>query len=142
MFIFISMIQSYLKSLASYHGQRWGQPAQQQGRRIPSASFARVLWIRRLLVSGFLADSIQQIHSLRASGVISSHAVRAAGVAMRVLRKSAGILCTILLVISFGMNLIIRYEMESTKEFRISIKNKSISREAFPSLGGYPNFFR
>jgi hypothetical protein len=36
----------------------------------------------------------QQIHSLRASGVISSHAASATGLEVRVFRKSAGILCT------------------------------------------------
>src|SRR3989344_4945180 len=70
------------------------QPAQQQGRRIPSISSVRVLSIRWLLVSGFLADSIQQIHSLRARGVISSHTARAALAEVRVFCKSAGILCT------------------------------------------------
>ena len=77
------------------------QPAQQQGRRFPSISSLRVLSIRRLLVSGFLADSIQQIHSLRASGLISSQAARAAGAEVRVFRKSAGSLCTTPAAISF-----------------------------------------
>src|SRR5262249_17006819 len=47
-----------------------------------------------LLVSGFLTEITQQIHSLRASGVMSSHFARAAGSEMRTLRKSAGTLCT------------------------------------------------
>jgi hypothetical protein len=47
-----------------------------------------------LLVSGFLTEITQQIHSLRASGVISSHFARAAGSEMRTFRKSAGTLCT------------------------------------------------
>jgi len=46
------------------------------------------------LVSDFLTDITQQIHSLRASGVISSHFARAAGSEMRTFRKSAGTLCT------------------------------------------------
>ncbi len=70
------------------------QPAKQQGRRFPATSSARVLSIRRPLVSGFLADRIQQSHSLRASGVISSHATRALGAEVRVFRKSAGTPCT------------------------------------------------
>jgi len=57
---------------------RWGHPAQQQGRRFPSMSSVRTLWTRLLLVSCFLAFSTQQIHSLRASGVISSHRANAA----------------------------------------------------------------
>jgi hypothetical protein len=47
-----------------------------------------------LLVSGFLTEMTQQIHSLRASGVISSHFARATGSEMRTFRKSAGTLCT------------------------------------------------
>jgi hypothetical protein len=48
----------------------------------------------RLLVSGFLTEITQQIHSLRASGVISCHFARAAGSEMRTFRRSAGTLCT------------------------------------------------
>jgi hypothetical protein len=47
-----------------------------------------------LRVSGFLTEITQQIHSLRASGVISSHFALATGSEMRTLRKSAGKLCT------------------------------------------------
>jgi len=47
-----------------------------------------------LLVSGFLTETTQQIHSLRASGVISSHFANATGSEMRTSRKSAGKLCT------------------------------------------------
>jgi hypothetical protein len=47
-----------------------------------------------LLVSGFLTEITQQIHSLRASGVISSHFARVTGSEMRTFRKSAGTLCT------------------------------------------------
>ena len=59
-----------------------------------------------LLVSGFLTEITQQIHSLRASGVISSHLARAAGSEVRAFRKSAGTLCsapseTALLVMDF-----------------------------------------
>jgi len=70
------------------------QPAQQQGRRMPSLSSVRVLSIWSSLVSGFLTDSIQHIHSLRASGVISSHADSAFGSEVRIFRKSSGTLCT------------------------------------------------
>ena len=47
-----------------------------------------------LLVSGFLTEITQQIHSLRASGVISSHFDSATESEMRTLRKSAGRPCT------------------------------------------------
>jgi hypothetical protein len=52
-------------------------------------------------VSGFLAESIQHIHSLRARGVISSHAASAFGSEVRGFRKSGGTLCTTPEAISF-----------------------------------------
>jgi hypothetical protein len=58
--------------------------------------------MRRALVSGFFADSIQQIHSLRASGVMSSHAVKALGLDVSALFKSAGSACTTPLEIVFA----------------------------------------
>ncbi len=51
--------------------------------------------MRIILVSAFLPDVTQQIHSLRASGVISSHTARAAGADIRALRKSSGIVCIV-----------------------------------------------
>jgi len=47
-----------------------------------------------LLVSGFLTEITQQIHSLRASGVMSSHFARANESEMRTFRKSTGTLWT------------------------------------------------
>ena len=70
------------------------QPAQQQGRRIPPLSFERPFLIRISLVSAFLPDVTQQIHSLRASGVISSHAAFAVVSDISAFRKSVGTLCT------------------------------------------------
>src|SRR6202040_1844913 len=64
------------------------------GRRFPSLRLEQPPSIRRLLVSAFLADSIQHIHSLRASGVISSHAVNAYGSDASAFFKSAGASCT------------------------------------------------
>ena len=46
------------------------------------------------LVSRFLTEITQQIHSLRASGVMSSHFARAAASEMRAVRKSVGTVCT------------------------------------------------
>jgi hypothetical protein len=88
--------------------QRWGQPGQQQGRRIPSLSSVRTRSMCCLLVSGLLTETTQQIHSFRASGVISSHFARAAGSEMRAFRKSAGTACTApreitLLVMDFSL---------------------------------------
>jgi heme/copper-type cytochrome/quinol oxidase subunit 3 len=48
------------------------------------------------LVSGFLKEIIQQIHSLRASGVRLFHASSIAEEEVRAFRKSAGTACTIL----------------------------------------------
>ena len=78
----------------SSYTQRWVQPAQQQGRRIPPPSFERAFLMRISLVSTFLPEVTQQIHSLRASGVTSSQTTLAAGVDTRAFSKSAGILCT------------------------------------------------
>jgi hypothetical protein len=47
------------------------------------------------LVASVLTDSTQQIHSLRAIGVMSSHVARALGLEVRALRKSAGSVCTV-----------------------------------------------
>src|SRR3989344_6887467 len=74
--------------------QRCMQPAQQHGLRMPPFSFERAFLIRIFLVSAFLPDITQHIHSLRASGVISSHTANALGVEVRHARKSCGILCT------------------------------------------------
>jgi hypothetical protein len=46
-------------------------------------------------VSSFLPEVTQQIHSFRASGVMSLHRARAAGLDNTAACKSAGILCTV-----------------------------------------------
>jgi len=73
---------------------RWIQPIQQHGRRIPSLSSE----ITRLTCSSrvfcCLTVIVQQIHSLRASGVRSSQRPRADSSASNAFRKSAGSLCT------------------------------------------------
>src|SRR5579875_3681410 len=56
--------------------------------------------MRRFLVSSFLADVTQQIHSLRASGVISAHTSFTMGSDSIALRRSAGILCNAPLAVS------------------------------------------
>jgi hypothetical protein len=70
--------------------QRCGQPGQQQGLRFPSLRLEQPHSIRRVLVSAFLADSIQQIHSLRARGVMSSHVANAFALETSALFRSAG----------------------------------------------------
>src|SRR3990167_2609885 len=69
-------------------------PAQQHGLRIPPLSFESAFSIRIPLVSAFLPEMTQQIHSLRARGVISSHTARAAGAETSAFRRSSGTLCT------------------------------------------------
>src|SRR6186997_2378723 len=78
------------QKLKNNQGRRFGrcvQPIQQQGLRMPPLSFESAFLIRIFLVSTFLPDVTQQIHSLRASGVISSHTAFAAGVTISALRK-------------------------------------------------------
>ena len=70
-------------------------------RRFPSLRLEQPHSIRRLLVSAFLADSIQHIHSLRASGVISSHAVSTCGSDVSAFFKSGCTSCTTPLEILF-----------------------------------------
>jgi hypothetical protein len=70
--------------------------------------------MRPLRVSSFLASSTQQIHSLRASGVISSHSLATFGVAEIIFRRSAGSLCTTpsesLVVISSSISLLAAFQ--------------------------------
>ena len=61
---------------------------------MPSLSSARTRSMCCLRVSGFLTEITQQIHSLRASGVMSNHSARAIASETRAFRKSAGTLCT------------------------------------------------
>src|ERR1700691_5897982 len=79
------------------------QPIQQQGRRTPSLSSARTLSTCWLLVSGFLTEIVQHIHSLRASGVRSSQAASAAASAVRAFCRSSGSSCTTPPEISFAV---------------------------------------
>ena len=74
---------------------RWMQPIQQHGRRIPSTSSKTTLLTWSFRVSGVLTETVQQIHSLRASGVMSSHFASAFGEATRAFRKSAGSACAV-----------------------------------------------
>ena len=73
--------------------RRCGQPGQQQGRRFPaSTSFCRrARWASR--VSCFLGEVIQQIHSLRASGVKPFYLAESDGSRSRTAFKSPGVPC-------------------------------------------------
>jgi hypothetical protein len=79
----------------------WLHPAQQHGLRSPALNFESIIFILRSLVSIFFADSIQQIHSLRASGVISSHVESAFTEEVSAFCKSSGISCSVPLEITF-----------------------------------------
>ncbi len=76
------------------NAHRCGQPGQQHGRRIPSLSSEHTLSTCCRLVSSFLTEMVQQIHSLRASGVMSSQAASAFASDAIAFRRSAGRLCT------------------------------------------------
>jgi hypothetical protein len=75
--------------------QRCGHPGQQHGLRMPPRSLSMPTSMRRLLVSSFLGDMTQQIHSFRASGVISIQSLFALALDSMAFRKSAGSLCTV-----------------------------------------------
>lgn len=72
---------------------RCGQPAQQQGRRMPPFSLESAFLILISLVSAFLPEVTQQIHSFRASGVISSQTAFTAGLELIACFKSLGSVC-------------------------------------------------
>jgi hypothetical protein len=59
------------------------------------------MWSAR--VSDLLGEIVQQIHSLRAKGVISSQAARALRSAVKAFRKSAGNSCATPSEIVFGI---------------------------------------
>src|SRR5580704_13794859 len=65
-------------------------PGKQHNRRFPEASMSHAFSIRRLRVSGCLAELIEKIQSRRAMGVMSSHPAFASGAAARAFRKSIG----------------------------------------------------
>ena len=67
-------------------------PGKQHSRRFPQASMSQAFSIRRLRVSGCLAEVIEKIQLRRAIGVMSSHPACATGAAARAFRRSAGTL--------------------------------------------------
>lgn len=70
--------------------QRCGHPGQQHGRRIPPCILSMPTSIRRFLVASCLAEVTQQIHSFRASGVISAQTLLAVVSNSMAVRKSLG----------------------------------------------------
>src|SRR5271155_4886218 len=67
-------------------------PGKQHSLRFPEASMSHAFSIRRLRVSGCLAELIEKIQSRRAIGVMSSHPSCAGGAAARAMRRSIGTL--------------------------------------------------
>jgi len=85
-----------------------------------------------LLVSGFFTEVTQQIHSLRASGVISSHFARAAESEMRTFRKSAGTRCTAPGEIPFVAMDFILHRLFRNSSFLSSVADHPLSVASFP----------
>lgn len=81
---------------------------------MPSLSSVRTLSMCSLLVSGFLTEIAQHIHSLRARGVRSSHAASASASEARVSRKSSGNSWTTPPEISFLVIIISLYSHQIT----------------------------
>src|SRR3989344_3131138 len=77
------------------------QPIQQQGRRFPPLSSEITRLTCSSMVFCCLTVTVQQIHSLRASGVISPHAANALGLETSAFFRSFGSSCTTLPAISF-----------------------------------------
>lgn len=95
---------------------RWIQPIQQHGRRLPSLSSTvkRFTWSSR--VSSLFTDVVQQIHSLRESGVRVCHLESAALSFVSATFISAGTVCTTPVAI-FSMHSI----------YQISVTDSSIT---------------
>lgn len=70
---------------------------------MPPESFERPFLIRIPLVSACLPEVTQQIHSLRAKGVMSFHTASALGVDASAFLKSEGRLCTALVLVTLAI---------------------------------------
>lgn len=91
---------AFMCSVVGYF-ERCGHPAQQHGLRIPPFIFESAFAMRIPRVSVFFPDVTQQIHSLRASGVISLHAAFTTEEESMAFRKSVGRVCTALFTAPF-----------------------------------------
>jgi hypothetical protein len=81
--------------IASDRLQRCGHPGQQHGLRMPPRILSMPTSMRCFLVASCLHEVTQQIHSFRASGVISTQRLLAVELDSIALRKSAGSLWTV-----------------------------------------------
>jgi hypothetical protein len=86
----VSFIASKRGKCTSDWLQRCGHPGQQHGLRIPPRILSMPTSMRRFRVFSCLAEVTQQIHSFRASGVMSAQRLLAAALDSIALRKSAG----------------------------------------------------
>src|SRR6185437_13958 len=93
-------------------------PYQQQWRRIPSLSSETTLPTCSSLFSGVLTEVVQQIHSLRESGVISSQTASALASEDRAFRKSVGNLCTVPSEIVLDIRLVAQITRSLRTKFR------------------------
>lgn len=91
----VCLLSTHFWDLLGFLSVRCVHPTQQHGRRFPPPSSSIARLICSFLVSTFLTDVVQQIHSLRASGLISSHATSAFLDAARAFLKSSGSLCAV-----------------------------------------------
>ncbi len=92
--LLVGTVRTIRARITQENAHRCGQPGQQHGRRIPSLSSEHTLSTCCRLVSSFLTEMVQQIHSLRASGVMSSQTASAFASDVSAFRRSAGRLCT------------------------------------------------
>jgi hypothetical protein len=113
---------------------RCGQPGQQHGRRIPSLSSEHTLSTCCRLVSSFLTEMVQQIHSLRASGVMSSQAASAFASDVSAFRRSAGRSCTTPPEIRTLVMVISRRLKEQVSDTRVELSLRDDRRQS----GHYP----
>lgn len=84
---------SYLNHFCAL-GRRWGQPGQQQGRFLPSTISSLNRLICSVRVFSCFTIVVQQIHSLRASGVNLFHFSNSAALERNTCFKSSGTSCT------------------------------------------------
>lgn len=70
--------------------QRCLHPGQQHGLRMPPRILSMPTSMRRFLVASCLAEVTQQIHSFRASGLMSAQRLLAVALDSMAFRRSAG----------------------------------------------------
>ena len=92
--------------------------------------------MRRFLVDSFLPDVTQQIHSFRASGVISAQSLSAVTFDSMVLRKSAGSLWTVPPAI-FGVVIYRAEPVSRNNQHHRPAQASEVRRSWIGACGGY-----